>query len=176
MSEARRHHAIYPGTFDPVTHGHIDIITRAARLFDHLTIAVAHGDTKTLFDIGERTALLQTEIARIRALTHCQMNVLPFDGLLVDFAHHHGAEAVVRGMRPVSDFEYEFKMAVTNARLAPDIETIFLMASDPHHFTSAQLVREIAHLGGDIRPFTTDHVATQLKKKVPAFKNKTPQK
>jgi pantetheine-phosphate adenylyltransferase len=145
--------ALYPGTFDPATNGHMDIIARAARLFDRLVIGVAMNAGKgPLFPIEERVDLLRAEIAASDDLAG-RVEVRSFDKLLIAFAHEVGAGVIVRGLRAVSDFDYEFQMAGMNYRLDPTIETAFLMASERHQFISSRFVKEIALLGGDISRF-----------------------
>ena len=140
---------LYPGTFDPVTNGHLDVIARAARLLDKLVVGVAINTGKgPLFTLEERVELVQAEIARIATQNGMVIEVLPFDTLLVDFARKVGASMIVRGLRAVSDFDYEFQMAGMNYRMAPDIETVFLMASERHQFIASRLVKEVAMLGG----------------------------
>ncbi len=149
-----RHVGIYPGTFDPVTNGHIDIIGRAARILDRLVVGVAANDGKgPLFPLPERVALVREELAPIAARTGTTIEVTSFTGLLIDFARQHGASVIIRGLRAVSDFDYEFQMAGMNYRLDHDIETVFLMASETHQFISSRFVKEIARLGGDISSF-----------------------
>jgi pantetheine-phosphate adenylyltransferase len=146
--------AVYPGTFDPVTNGHLDIIGRAARLVDRLVIGVAVNLGKgPLFPLEERVEIVQAETAPIAARNGTLIEVVPFDGLLVAFAQTMGAGMIVRGLRAVSDFDYEFQMAGMNHRLAPAIETVFLMASEKHQFISSRFVKEIARLGGDVASF-----------------------
>jgi pantetheine-phosphate adenylyltransferase len=146
--------ALYPGTFDPVTNGHLDVIGRAARLVDRLVIGVAMNIGKgPLFALEERAELVAAETAAIAARTGCVIEVRPFTGLLVGFAREVGAQMIVRGLRAVSDFDYEFQMCGMNARLDPEIETVFLMASERNHFISSRFVKEIAQLGGDIHSF-----------------------
>jgi pantetheine-phosphate adenylyltransferase len=146
--------AVYPGTFDPVTNGHLDIIGRGARLVDRLVVGVAINAGKgPLFPIEERVELVAHETAAISARTGTAIEVRGFDGLLIDFARSAGANAIVRGLRAVSDFDYEFQMAGMNSRLDPGIETVFLMASERHQFISSRFVKEIARLGGDISSF-----------------------
>lgn len=141
---------LYPGTFDPPTNGHIDIIARAARLFDKLVVGVAANPGKgPLFELDEREALVRGEVSRLNGV----IEVAAFDGLLVELARQLGAVAIVRGLRAVTDFDYEFQMAGINARLAPDIETVFLMASERHQFISSRFVKEVARLGGDVSSF-----------------------
>ena len=145
---------LYPGTFDPVTNGHLDVIARAARLLDKLVVGVAISTGKgPLFTLDERVEMVQTEIARIATQNGMVIEVLPYDTLLIDFARKVGASMIVRGLRAVSDFDYEFQMAGMNYRMAPDIETVFLMASENHQFIASRLVKEVAMLGGDISSF-----------------------
>ena len=151
---APRRIGLYPGTFDPVTNGHLDVIGRAARLLDKLIVGVAINTGKgPLFSLEERVELVQAEINEIAARNGMQIEVVPFDTLLIDFARKTGATMVVRGLRAVSDFDYEFQMAGMNYRMAPDIETVFLMASERHQFIASRLVKEVAKLGGDITSF-----------------------
>ena len=145
---------LYPGTFDPVTNGHVDVIARAARLLDKLVIGVAINTGKgPLFPLEERVELVKAEIAAIGARNGTVIEVQPFEGLLIDFARKLGAIMIIRGLRAVSDFDYEFQMAGMNYRMAPDIETVFLMASERHQFIASRLVKEVAALGGDISSF-----------------------
>ena len=145
---------VYPGTFDPVTNGHLDIIFRAARMLDRLVVGVARNIGKgPLFPLEERVDLVREECASIGGRTGVEIEVVDFSGLLIDFARTHGAGVIVRGLRAVSDFDYEFQMAGMNYRLASTIETIFLMASEHHQFISSRFVKEIAQLGGDISSF-----------------------
>jgi pantetheine-phosphate adenylyltransferase len=145
---------LYPGTFDPVTNGHVDVIARAARLMDKLVIGVSISTGKgPLFTLEERVELVTAEIAEIGARNGTVIEVRPFQGLLIDFARQLGAVMIVRGLRAVSDFDYEFQMAGMNYRMAPDIETVFLMASERHQFIASRLVKEVAALGGDISSF-----------------------
>ena len=155
---------IYPGTFDPITNGHLDIIRRAMRLVDRLIVGVAHNAGKgPLFGIEERLEMLREETeAMARADGGAAVEVRAFDNLLVHFAASMGAGIVIRGLRAVSDFEYEFQMAGMNARVSPDIETVFLMASDRHHFISSRFVKEIGRLGGDVGSFVTPRVAARI--------------
>ena len=149
-----RHTAIYPGTFDPVTNGHIDIISRAARIVDRLVVGVASNAGKgPIFPIEERLELVRVEMDAIAARTGTVIEVTSFSGLLVDFARDNGATVIIRGLRAVSDFDYEFQMAGMNYRLDPTIETVFLTASETHQFISSRFVKEIARLGGDISSF-----------------------
>ncbi len=145
---------LYPGTFDPVTNGHLDVIARAARLLDKLVVGVAVNTGKgPLLSLPERVELVQAEIARIATKNGMVIEVLPFDTLLIDFAHKVGASMIVRGLRAVTDFDFEFQMAGMNYRMAPEIETVFLMASERHQFIASRLVKEVAMLGGDISSF-----------------------
>ncbi len=153
--------AVYPGTFDPMTLGHVDLVRRAARLFGSVIVAVAAGHHKrTLFSLEERMAIAQASCA---AWPH--VRVMPFDGLLRDFVVAQGASVVVRGLRAVSDFEYEFQMAGMNRQLMPDVETLFLTPSDAYQFVSGTFVREIAMLGGDVSKFVAQPVLERLQAK-----------
>jgi pantetheine-phosphate adenylyltransferase len=145
---------LYPGTFDPVTNGHLDVIDRAARIVDRLVVGVAINIGKgPLFPLEERVALVRAETDAIAARTGTIIEVVPFEGLLIGFAQQLGAQVIVRGLRAVSDFDYEFQMAGMNRRLDPKIETVFLMASETNQFISSRFVKEIAQLGGDITSF-----------------------
>jgi pantetheine-phosphate adenylyltransferase len=145
---------VYPGTFDPVTNGHLDVIGRAARILDRLVIGVAMNIGKgPLFPLEERVELVRAECGPIAARTGAAIEVVPFEGLLVSFAQHVGAAMIVRGLRAVSDFDYEFQMAGMNRRLDHEIETVFLMASETNQFISSRFVKEIARLGGDVSTF-----------------------
>jgi pantetheine-phosphate adenylyltransferase len=156
---------LYPGTFDPVTLGHCDIIKRAVKLVDHLVIGVATNAAKApLFTLDERVAMVKSEAERLAA-GHATIDVVPFSSLLVKFAAQVGASVIIRGLRAVSDFEYEFQMVAMNQRLNTEIETVFLMADPRHQAISSRLVKEIALLGGDIAPFTTPAVAQALVKR-----------
>ena len=152
---------IYPGSFDPVTLGHMDIIARASRLVDQLIVAVAvNQDKGPMFSLTERVALVEQALQAEKLAS--PVKVLGFDQLLVNFARTHHANAIVRGLRAVSDFEYEFQMAAMNARLDSQVETIFLMAADRYHFISSRFVKEIAKLGGKIDGFVPPCVAGAL--------------
>jgi pantetheine-phosphate adenylyltransferase len=145
---------LYPGTFDPITNGHLDIIGRAARMFDRLVVGVAENAGKgPLFPIEERVALVQAELQAVTDRTGTTVEVRPFASLLIQFAHVVGANVIVRGLRAVSDFDYEFQMAGMNYRLDSNVETVFLMASERHQFISSRFVKDIAQLGGDISSF-----------------------
>jgi pantetheine-phosphate adenylyltransferase len=153
---------VYPGTFDPITKGHMDIIQRATRIVDHLVVAVARNDGKgPLFSTDERVELVRADVAPLVA-QGISIEVRSFDVLLMHFAASVGATTVVRGLRAVSDFEYEFQMAGMNAKINPVIETVFLMASDRYQFISSRFVKEIGRLGGDIAPFVSPLVAKRL--------------
>lgn len=161
--------ALYPGTFDPITNGHIDIIARAARLVDRLVVGVAMNIGKNpLFPLEERVELVEAECAAIAARIGTPIEVRPFDCLLVEFAGQIGAAMVIRGLRAVSDFDYEFAMAGMNARLDQKIETVFLMAGERHQFINSRFVKEIAMLGGDIAsfvsPLTLERIMTRFRR------------
>lgn len=150
--------AIYPGTFDPITLGHVDLARRATRLFDRVIVAVAAASTKSpLFSLEERS-----EMARMALVNFPQIEVKSFSGLLVDFARDEGARSIVRGLRAVSDFEYEIQLAAVNRRLAHDIETVFLSPAEDLGFISSSIVRELARLNGDVKGFVPSHVADAL--------------
>ncbi len=151
---AERGTGLYPGTFDPLTNGHLDVIERAARLLDRLVVGVAVNTGKgPLFTLEERVELVRAEVSSIAKRSGVVMEVVPFRGLLVQFAREIGAAMILRGLRAVSDFDYEFQMAGMNYRMAPDVETVFLMASERHQFIASRLVKEVAALGGDISSF-----------------------
>jgi pantetheine-phosphate adenylyltransferase len=160
--------ALYPGTFDPITRGHIDIIRRAVKMVDHLVIGVAiNRDKKPLFSLEERVEMVEFEAreAAKAAGVKTTIDVQPFEKLLMHFAEDIGAHMIIRGLRAVSDFEYEFQMVGMNAQLNPQIETVFLMADVRHQAVASRLVKEIARLGGDISAFTSPNVAAKLKAK-----------
>ena len=153
--------AIYPGTFDPISLGHTDLVHRAARLFDHIIVGVAYSyQKKTLFSLDERVAMTQYALADIPNL-----QVLSFEGLLIDFAQEQNASVLLRGMRAVSDFEFEFQLASMNRSLAPDIESLFLTPTEEYSFLSSTLIREVSRLGGDISKFVHPHIKIALNKK-----------
>ncbi len=153
--------AIYPGSFDPITHGHIDVIQRAARLFDEVIVAVAHNDQKrALFPAADRATFLRDACAGLD-----NVRITVFDGLLVNFARDQDATALVRGLRAVSDFEFEFQMALMNRKLEPQLETIFLMPAEKYTYLSSRIVKEIARLGGDVSAFVPAAVAAALRGK-----------
>ncbi len=152
---------LYPGTFDPMTNGHLDIIGRAVKLVDKLVIGVAiNGDKGPLFTLEERCAMVLEETKPFT--THAEIIVMPFEGLLMHFAQEVGAQMIVRGLRAVADFEYEFQMTAMNQQLNRDIETVFLMADPRHQAVASRLVKEIAKLGGDIRSFVSPTMAKIL--------------
>ncbi|MBI4432372.1 MAG: pantetheine-phosphate adenylyltransferase [Candidatus Omnitrophica bacterium] len=157
-----RKRSIYPGTFDPVTNGHIDLIKRALEIFDEVVVAVAHsgGEKKPLFSVKERVDLLKRATRGMSGVT-----VEDFEGLVVDFSRKKKADVMIRGVRMISDFEYEFQMALTNRKLAGDIETIFLMPNESYSYISSRLIREVAMLGGDISAFVPDFVLEAIKQK-----------
>ena len=151
--------AVYPGTFDPVTDGHMDIIKRAAKVVDRLVVAVAVNVGKDpLLSLEERTEILSAEVNDLGTDISSRITVMPFDNLLVDFVYSVDATIIIRGLRAVSDFEYEFQMASMNGRLNPNIETIFLTASENHQFIASRFVKEIGRLGGDIGHFVSPRV------------------
>jgi pantetheine-phosphate adenylyltransferase len=157
--------AIYPGTFDPVTNGHLDIIGRGAQLVDRLIVAVAVNAGKgPLFELEDRVDLLQEEIRHLPEAIAARIEVRPFRSLLMRFAEECGAGLILRGLRAVSDFEYEFQMAGMNHRLNPAIETVFLMASETHQFISSRFVKEIARLGGDVGSFVSPRVVARMQR------------
>jgi pantetheine-phosphate adenylyltransferase len=155
--------AIYPGSFDPITNGHLDVIQRACRLFDELIVAVAFNDQKhttTLFSIDERLAILREACQENR-----KVRVAKLDGLLVNFARGNEACAIVRGLRAVSDFEFEFQMALMNRKMEPDIETIFMMPKEDYTYLSSRIVKEIARLGGSVEAFVPPCAVKALRQK-----------
>ena len=152
-------HCIYPGTFDPFTNGHLDVLQRAAKLFSRVTCAVALSSTKTaLFSAKQRVELIRANLGQLP-----NVEVVSFDGLLVDFAVKQKAHAIIRGLRALSDFEFEFNMALMNRHLQPNVETIFVMPNEAYSYTSSTLVKQIAKLGGDISNFVPPNVAAALK-------------
>ncbi len=154
--------AIYPGTFDPVTYGHIDLIKRALEVFSEVTVAVAHNPhKKPLFGVQERVRMLKKATAGLE-----RVEISDFDGLVVDFAHRQKAHVLIRGLRMLSDFEYEFQMALTNRKLSPDVETIFLMPQESYSYLSSKLLKEAASLGADLSSFVPHFVEKALKGKL----------
>ncbi len=152
---------LYPGTFDPATEGHLDLMKRGLRLFDRVLVAVARGANKEpLFSLDERVEMIREATASVE-----NIDVRPFKGLVVDFARENKISAILRGLRAVSDFEYEFQMALMNRRLDQDIETIFLMPSARYTYLSASIVREVARMGGDVSTLVPDIVKKKLKEK-----------
>lgn len=157
-------HCIYPGTFDPLTYGHLDVLKRAAHLFDKVTVAISDNPSKgPFFSAQERLELLQANIHDLKNVEACT-----FNNLLVEYAHQIGACAIIRGLRAISDFEFEFNMALMNRHLEPTIESIFLMPNEEFSFTSSTLVKQVAKYGGDISHFVPPNVALALSK---AFRN-----
>ncbi|WP_295401532.1 pantetheine-phosphate adenylyltransferase [uncultured Thiocystis sp.] len=153
---------VYPGTFDPITNGHVDLIHRAARLFDRVVVAVAADTGKALlFSTEERVALVRASVTEDRH----NVEIVPFQGLLVNFTRELGVSVIMRGLRAVSDFEYEFQLAGMNRRMAPDIETLFLTPAEQYSYISSSLVREIARLGGDVSTFVTPAVQAALQQR-----------
>ncbi len=157
---------LYPGTFDPLTLGHLDIIQRAVKLVDRLVIGVSTNPSKSpLFSLEERIEMVRHETAPLAGDGRAVIEVQTFDSLLMHFAEKVGAQMIVRGLRAVSDFEYEFQMVAMNQRLNPDIETVFLMADPRHQAIASRLVKEIGLLGGNVSPFTTPYIAERLVKR-----------
>lgn len=157
---------LYPGTFDPITHGHLDIVRRACRLVDRLVIGVAiNRDKGPLFPLEERVRLIEGEVTALRAA--CEVVVYPFDTLLIDCARDVGASVIVRGLRAVADFEYEFQMVGMNRALDDSVETVFLMAEARHQAIASKLVKEIARLGGDVSKFVPEAVRAALEARFP---------
>jgi pantetheine-phosphate adenylyltransferase len=155
-------YAIYPGTFDPITKGHSDLVERASRLFDRVVVAVAANPGKrAMFTLDERQNLARTALADIDNVEICA-----FDGLLVEFAREKQARVILRGLRAVSDFDYEFQLAGMNRKLAPDVETLFLTPAEQFSNISSSLVREIAALGGDVSPFVHEKIRAELSRKL----------
>lgn len=160
---AHRCIAVYPGTFDPITLGHEDIVTRAAQLFDRVIVAVAAGRHKqALFSVGERVDMARQALQCVDGV-----DVLPFDGLLRDFVRYQGAKVMVRGLRGVTDFDYEFQLAGMNRTLMPEVETVFLTTNETYQFISSTLVREIASLGGEVDTFVSGGVNRRLHDRFP---------
>lgn len=158
---------VYPGTFDPVTNGHVDIIARATQIVDRLVIGVAANPGKgPMFDLEERCAMLQEQVDKIRNGDGTRIQVMPFDNLLMHFVENVGASIILRGLRAVSDFEYEFQMAGMNSRLNDHVETVFLMAAETQQFIASRFVKEVALLGGDISSFVPAEVKDWIDRKL----------
>jgi pantetheine-phosphate adenylyltransferase len=154
--------AIYPGTFDPPTNGHVDLIQRGAKLFGHLTVAVLNNPGKDpLFTVAERVEMLQEAIGALN-----NVSVATFDGLTVEFARHEGASAILRGIRAISDYEYEFQMALMNRRLAPEIETVFLQPAGRYSFVSSRMLKEVFSFGGDVTGLVPPNVVKRLRERI----------
>jgi pantetheine-phosphate adenylyltransferase len=154
--------AVYPGSFDPLTNGHVDIITRGARLFDRIIVAMlVNADKAPLFSVADRVKIARTVFSRLR-----NVEVDTFDGLLVDYVARRGAHVIVRGLRAVSDFEYEFQMALMNQRLNDKIETVFMMPAERYTYTSSRLIKEVVSLGGRVQGLVPRVVEQQLRQKL----------
>jgi pantetheine-phosphate adenylyltransferase len=163
-AERNRGAAVCPGSYDPVTYGHLDIIGRAAQVFDRVIVGVVNQPVRkqtTVFSAEERVSFIASEVAEYR-----NVQVKPFDTLLVDFAREHGAKAIVKGLRAISDFEYEFEMNQLNRKMAPDIESIYLMAAPQYSFLSSSGIKELAMFGGDIGGLVPDRVAARLEEEL----------
>ena len=153
--------AVYPGTFDPITNGHLDILSRGGRMFDRIIVAILRNpDKDPLFPLDERAEILKSVVSR-----WTNVEVESFDGLLVEFARARGAQVIVRGLRALSDFEYEFQMTLMNQRLEPGIQTVFMMPSEAYSYVSSRLVKEVARLGGDVTGLVPPEVVARLKKR-----------
>jgi len=156
-----KHIGVYPGTFDPITKGHLDVIERGIKLFDVLIVAVAEGLSKApLFEVDERLDMIRAEVKKYK-----KVRVESFDNLLMDYMRKKKANIVLRGLRVMSDFEYEFQMALINRKLDPTVETVFMMTSDNYAPVSSRFIKEIARYGGDVSPFVTPRVSKRLKQK-----------
>jgi pantetheine-phosphate adenylyltransferase len=152
--------AIYPGSFDPLTNGHLSLIHRALKMFDRVVVAIASNPKKTsVFSVEDRAQLIR------EACDDQRMEIDHFEGLLVDYAHRRNCHVIVRGLRAISDFEYEFQMANMNRKLAPDVETVFMMPGEDYFYISSQLVREVAALGGSVKGLVPDNVLAKLQAK-----------
>jgi len=153
--------AIYPGSFDPTTNGHLDLIARAARIFDHVVVAVLNNSQKSaLFSVTERVEMLTEAVQAFE-----NVSVATFDGLMVDFARQQQAQAVVRGIRAISDYEYEFQMALMNRRLAPELETVFMMPAEKYSYVSSRLIKEVFRLGGSIEGLVPPSIVLRLRER-----------
>jgi pantetheine-phosphate adenylyltransferase len=165
MAEPKRT-ALYPGTFDPVTNGHLDIVRRAIRLYDHLVIGIAVNEDKSpLFSLDERVTMAREETTKFSGDGHATIEVRPFQTLTIRFAQEIGAGIIIRGLRSGTDFEFEFQLLGINNRLDPDIETVFLMAEASQQAIASRLVKEVARLGGEVGAFVPPRVAERLKRK-----------
>jgi pantetheine-phosphate adenylyltransferase len=154
--------AVYPGTFDPVTYGHLDVIERVSSLFDKVFVAVAHsGHKQPVFSVEERIEMLTEAVAK-----YDNVEVDDFDGLVVDYAKSKSAKVVVRGLRMISDFEYEFQMALTNRKISPDIETVFMMPNESYSYLSSKLIKEVAFMNADVSKFVPKNVEEKLKERI----------
>jgi pantetheine-phosphate adenylyltransferase len=164
MMEIKGTKAIYPGTFDPPTNGHLDLIARASRIMDELVVAVLRNSQKgtPLFTVPERAEMLRESTAQ-----YSNVSVEVFDGLLVDFARQQGAKAVLRGIRAISDYEYEFQMAMMNRKLDPELETLFMMPAEKYTYVSSRLIKGVFELGGDVSSLVPPNVEARLKARVP---------
>ena len=155
---------IYPGTFDPITYGHIDVVKRGLRVVDRLIIGVALDTNKQpMFDLDTRAKMVASEVANLGKADAGRVEIKTFSGLLVNFAKENNAGLLIRGLRAVSDFEYEFQMAAINSKLSPDMETVFLTASESTHFISSRFVKQIARLGGDVSAFVSPAVDANMR-------------
>jgi len=160
--------AIYPGSFDPITHGHLDLVERGSRMFDRLIVSVLRNEAKqSLFSVEERMEMLR-EVVHV----YPNVDVDSFDGLLVDYASAHSATVLLRGIRAISDYEYELQMALMNRRLRPDIETIFMMANEAYSFISSRMVKEVFGLGGSISGLVPPSVEARLHRRMPNHQSK----
>jgi pantetheine-phosphate adenylyltransferase len=158
--------AVYPGTFDPITFGHIDVIERAAALFDKTVVAVSvNSAKKTLFTVSERIDMIKHSVKHLK-----NISVTSFKGLLVDFAESKNVDVIIRGLRAISDFEYEFQMALTNRKIAENITTVFLMPNEKYTYLNSTLVKEIAAFGGDVSAFVSEYVLKKIKQKAGLIK------
>jgi len=156
---------VYPGSFDPVTNGHLDMVCRACQIFDRVTVAVSENRAKNpLFSIDERLEMLNIVLAPV--IKSGQVEVDTFDGLLVDYCRKKGAVAVARGLRALSDFEYEFQMALMNRHLAPELETVFMMSDEKYTYLSSTLLKDVVRLGGDVARFVPAAIATRIHRKL----------
>jgi pantetheine-phosphate adenylyltransferase len=164
MHRAKRTKAIYPGTFDPLTNGHLDLIARGAKIVDELVVAVLRNSDKgkPLFTVQEREEMLREATAGIE-----NVEIMTFEGLLVDFARTQGAKAVLRGIRAISDYEYELQMAMMNRKLDPELETLFMMPGEKYTYVSSRLIKGVFQLGGDVTSLVPPNVVERLKRKVP---------